>query len=75
MEQFTLFYSVCHATTGVELAQFVFNRLKQYNVPFDKLISVASDGAKNMIGADNGMISHLNRLVKQELSADHPLQK
>ena len=71
MEQFTLFYSVCHVTTGVELAQFVFNRLKQYNVPFAKLISVASDGAKNMIGADNGMVSHLNRLVKQELGADH----
>ena len=24
-----------------------------------------------MIGADNGMISHLNRLVKQELGVDH----
>ena len=46
MEQFTLFYSVCHASTGEELGRFVFDKLKHYNVPFSKLVSVASDGAK-----------------------------
>ena len=71
MEQFTLFYSVCHASTGNELAQFVFDKLKQFKVPFEKLVSVASDGAKNMIGAVNGMIPNLKRLIKQEINVDH----
>ena len=56
MEQLTLFYAVCHGTTGEELAQFLFDKLKQYNSPFEKLVSLASDGAKNMMGAANGMI-------------------
>ena len=69
-EQFTLFYSVCHGSTGEELGHFVYNKLKQYNVPFSKLVSVASDGAKNMIGAVNGMIPHLSRLIRQECHVD-----
>ena len=71
MEQFTLFHSVCRASTGNELAQFVFDKLKQFKVPFEKLVSVASDGAKNMIGAVNGMIPNLKRLIKQEINVDH----
>ena len=70
IELFTLFYSVCHASTGEELGHFVYNKLKQYNVPFSKLVSVASDGAKNMIGAVNGMIPHLSRLIRQECHVD-----
>ena len=71
MEQLTLFYSVCHASTGEELAHFVFDKLKQFNVPFKKLVSVATDGAKNMIGGVSGMIPILNRFVRQEVGADH----
>ena len=67
MEQLTLFNAVCHGSTWKELAQFVFNKLKQHNVPFEKLASVATDGAKNIIGSDNGMVSCLKRLVKQEM--------
>ena len=55
MEQLTLFYAVCHGTTGEELARFLFDKIKQINVPFEKLVSIATDGAKNMIGAANGM--------------------
>ena len=54
MEQLTLFYAVCHGSTGKELAQFVFNKLKQYNVPFEQLASVATDGAKNIAGLTMG---------------------
>ena len=46
IEQFNLFFSVCRASTGEELAQFVFDKLKGYNVPFTKLTSIATDGAK-----------------------------
>ena len=54
----TLFYSVCHASTGEELARLVFGRFKEFNVPFGKLISVATDGAKSMIGAVNGRVHY-----------------
>ena len=69
MEQLTLFYAVCHCSTGNELAQFVFDKLKQYDAPFEKLTSVATDGAKNMIGADNVMIPNLRRLVRKEIGS------
>ena len=75
MEQRTLFYAVCHCSTGKELAQFVFDKLKHYDAPFEKLTSVATDGAKNMIGAENGMIPNLRRLVKKKLDPAPPLSK
>ena len=61
---------MCHGTTGEELAQFLFDKLKQYNIPFEKLISLATDGAKNMMDAANGMIPRLSLLVKQENNTD-----
>ena len=70
MEQLTLFYAACHASTGDELSQFLYDKLKQFNVPFPKLVSIATDGAKNMIGAANGMVPNLNVLIKQEANTD-----
>ena len=69
MEQRTLFYAVCHCSTGKELAQFVFDKLKQYDAPFEKITSVATDVAKTMIGAENGMIPNLRRLVGKEIGS------
>ena len=72
MEQFPLFFSVCDASTGQELAAFVFGRLQRNDVPFAKLVSVATDGAYNMLGRFNGMVSHLKRLVQQALGVVTP---
>ena len=67
LEQMPLFFSVRDASTGHDLAVFVFNRLKQMNAPLSKLASVSTDGASNMMGHDNGMFSCFKRLVQQDL--------
>ena len=67
LEQFPLFMKVCDASTGEEVAAFVFNSLKVYNAQFNKLSSIATDGASAMIGKANGMISFFKRLVSTEL--------
>ena len=67
IEQLPLFYSVCDASTGHGLASFVFDRLKQMNVPFIKLVSLSTDGASNMIGHLNWMFPNFKRLVQREL--------
>ena len=67
LEQFPLFMKVCGASTGEEVAAFVFDSLKVYNAQFKKLSSIATDGASAMIGQANGMISHFKRLVATEL--------
>ena len=70
MKQFPLFFSVCYASTGDEMASFVFERLKRMRAPFSKLSSIATDGANSMIGKRNGMIAHLKRLVQNETGND-----
>ena len=72
LEQFPLFFGVCDASTGQELADFVFRRLQRNNVPLAKLVSVATDGAHNMVGQINGMVSHLKRLVQHTLGEITP---
>lgn len=69
LEQLPLFISVCTASTGKDLAAFVFNRLKTNNAPFAKLTSIATDGATNMIVQVNGMVGHFRRLVRRKCGA------
>ena len=57
--QFPLFFGVCHASTGEEMATYVFHMLKQKRVPFEKLSCLTTDGANNMVGKQNGMIALL----------------
>ena len=66
MTQFPLFFSVYHASTGEEMGRFVFQKLKRMGAPFEKLSSVTTDGANNMVGKRNGMVCHLTNLTKQE---------
>ena len=68
--QTPLFYSVCEASTGEDLANFVFDRLRNENVPFEKLTCLATDGAACMTGKRNGMIS----LFRSLISAHHGVQ-
>ena len=67
VEQMPLFLSVCGASSGEEMAEFVFRRLKDVNVPFSKMLSVATDGASNMVGSLNGMVVHIKRMVQAEV--------
>ena len=69
-ETIPLFFSVCHVSTGEDMASFLFQRLKQMHTPFSKLSSVVTDGANNIIGRENGMISHLKRLIQNETRND-----
>ena len=66
MTQFPLFFGVCHASTGEEMATYVFHMLKRKHAPFEKLSCVTTDGANNMTGKQNGMVAHLRKLVRVE---------
>ena len=35
---------------GKGLAQFIFNNLREKKADFNKLVSIATDGASNMVG-------------------------
>ena len=48
-----LFFGVCHASTGEEMATYVFNNLKQM-ISFSKLGCVTTDRANNMVGKETG---------------------
>ena len=71
IEQLPSFLSVCRASTGEELAEFVYGRLKEKRVPFSKMLSVATDGASNMVGSTNGIVAHLRRMVRAEAGGDN----
>ena len=58
---------MCHASTGEEMATFVFEERQQMHAPFEKLSSIATDGAHAMLGKQNGMIAHLKRLVQSDV--------
>ena len=70
VEQFPLFYTVCLASTGEDLACFVFDKQKSMNATFSKLVSVTTDGASSMIGIGNGMTRRFKRLLQQETRTD-----
>ena len=72
MKQFPLFFDVCHASTGDEMATFVFERLKQMHAPFMKLSSITTDGANAMVGKRNGMVVSLKRLVRSDVGTNEP---
>lgn len=71
IEQMPFFLSVCGASSGEEIAAFVFRRLKEKRVPFSKLLSIATDGASNMTGSVNGMVAHLKRMVREEAGREN----
>ena len=62
----SLVFSVCDASTGQNLASFIFNRLKQINAPFSNLFSLSTGGASNMVGRFNGLLQCFKTLVQQE---------
>ena len=63
--QIPLFFSVCSVESGEDLALFVMEKLDEHGAEFQKLVSVATDGAANMIGKYGGLSACLKRLVAQ----------
>ena len=63
--QLPLFFDVCHGSTGNEIAHFVFTKLLEFNPTFEKLVSISTDGATNMIGRVSGLTTKLKQLIHQ----------
>ena len=68
--QHPLFFAVCPQSTGSGVALFIFNKLVEREAPFEKLVSVSTDGATNMIGGNVGMTACLKRLIQQYCSSN-----
>ena len=66
-----LFIRTCIVSSGIGLARFIFEMLKERKASFEKMVSVATDGAANMLGKFSGMASHFKRLVQQHLLENH----
>ena len=64
-----LFFATCDVSTGNTMAEFVFNKLVENNAVFEKLVSITTDGAKNMTGRDNGMVAVLKQTIRDNLQA------
>ena len=62
--QLPLFMALCYASSGEEMASFVLTKLREKNAIFNKLVSVTTDGASNMIGKDRGFFACFCRLLK-----------
>ena len=54
------------ATTGKDTARFVYDKLAQRRCDFTKLVSITTDGAKNMVGQNSGMAMELINIINQE---------
>ena len=63
--QLPLFFAICPHSTGSGVAHFIFNKLVERLSPFEKLVSVCTDGATNMIDGNMGMTTCLKRLIQQ----------
>ena len=54
------------AKTGRDLARFVFEKLNAKNCDFSKMVSITTDGAKNMIGQYSGMANEMVKIVNKK---------
>lgn len=62
--QFPLFMSLCYASSGEEMADFLMAKLMEKNATFSKLMSLTTDGASNMTGNERGLFVAFCRLLK-----------
>ena len=69
--QTPLFFEVLSASTGNGIAELVFNKILEHGVQFEKLVSVSTDGAGNMVGRLSGMTRTLKELIRQHCRHAH----
>ena len=70
ISQVVLLFDKVAEKTGDKVARFIFDRLNEKGCDFSKLVSITSDGAKNMISQDYGMANELIKLVRTNLTVD-----
>ena len=58
-----MFISPCLASSGKDMAVFIFDDLREKEARFEKLVSLATDGATNMVGKYSGMTTIINELI------------
>ena len=67
IQQENLFFEKVSETTGHGLARFVFMKLLEKQCDFSKLVSITTDGAKNMISQQRGLASEIVQMANNQL--------
>ena len=67
--QTPLFFDIFHGSSGNEIAHWIFNKILEYGPSFEKLVSVSTDGASNMVGRNGGMTCELKELIRQHCAS------
>ena len=63
IQQEVLFFEKVSETTGHGLARFIFGRLNEKRWDFSKLVSITTDGAKNMVSPQRGMANEIVKMA------------
>ena len=50
------------------MAKIVFEKLTAKNCDFSKMVSITTDGAKNMIGQYSGMANEIVKIVNEKMA-------
>ena len=66
ISQVILIFDKVDEKSGEKLAEFVFDKLVEKRCDFSKLVSITSDGAKNMISQERGMACELIKRANQK---------
>ena len=61
-----ILFDKIYAKTGRDLARFVFEKLNAKKCVFSKMVSITTDGAKNMIGQYSGMANEMIQMVNEK---------
>ena len=67
--QTPLFFGVFHGSTGNDIAHWAFNKILEHGPSFEKLVSISTDGASNMVGRNGGMTCALKELIRQHCAS------
>ncbi|KAF4710623.1 hypothetical protein FOZ63_018866 [Perkinsus olseni] len=54
-------------SSGENIAAGIIERLGDFNIPLNKVVSVATDGAASMVGTASGAVTHLSRSIANSL--------
>ena len=60
-----ILFDKIYQKTGHDLADFVFEKLNAKNCDFTKMVSITTDGAKNMIGQFSGMANEIVKMANE----------
>uniref|UniRef100_A0A8C5PAV1 HAT C-terminal dimerisation domain-containing protein n=1 Tax=Leptobrachium leishanense TaxID=445787 RepID=A0A8C5PAV1_9ANUR len=58
-------------TRGEDIANAVIGCIEKYHIPLDKIVSIATDGAKSMTGVRNGFVAIMKEKITHEILTYH----